>query len=262
MEYLGDAGVCCIKGCDKASVAMNLCGAHWRRNRLYGGPVASKSSRHLFRGKTAPERFEMQVVRSAGCWSWRGGKDQDGYPIFHGELDGVVYKRGHRYSYVASTGEHPGDLQVLHSCDNPECSNPDHLSLGTNAENMADKIAKGRHRARRGADHGNAKITEEQAKAILADPRGYAVIADELGVSYGLVSDIKNRQSWRHLEAVAVKGRHRGEGRRGKSDKITPEIVREIRTSTESGKTLAERYGISPQSITDIRKGRSWRHVT
>ena len=260
-DFNYDHRVCCIKECDKASSTLGLCVNHYRRNRLYGSPVAMKGHSGLFIGKTPDDRFEMMVIRKPGCWGWRGSTDRDGYAIFRGEFDGEIYRKAHRYSYARTTGVHPGPLQILHSCDNPTCVNPDHLSLGTNADNMADKIAKGRARVFRGEAAGRAVLTEVQAREVLSDPRSYQQIATDYGVTASAIGSIKNRDSWRHLDVEPIKGRHRGDARRGVSDKLTPDDVRAIRASAETGKALAAKYEISAQSICDIRKRRSWKHI-
>jgi hypothetical protein len=261
MDFDRDLSVCCVKGCDRPSEALGLCVNHWRRNRKYGSPVALKTHSGQFRGLSAQERFAKQVIKREGCWGWRASRDHDGYPIFRGEFDGVRYTKAHRFSYALHTGEHPGPRHVMHSCDNPRCTNPDHLSLGTNADNMADKIAKGRARVCRGEEAGHAKITRAQAEAIKADARAYVVIAAEHGIAPSTVGSIKNGESWRHVETPVQKAK-RVSPRKGVSDKLGEQAVRDIRSSTERGKVLADRYGVSAQTICDIQKRRSWAHVT
>lgn len=83
------------------------------------------------------------------CWEWLGCKDRDGYGLqeYIIEYDGKKKKkqwRAHRLFFYLFYGELPVDLQVLHSCDNPGCVNPDHLSLGTNQDNMKDCNDRGR----------------------------------------------------------------------------------------------------------------------
>ena len=85
---------------------------------------------------------QLIVKTSIGCWVWLGGRNLKGYG--HIEYHGRRYLV-HRLFYALNKGE-PGDLIVRHSCDNPSCVNPDHLSLGTHADNIADMVSKGRHR--------------------------------------------------------------------------------------------------------------------
>jgi hypothetical protein len=78
------------------------------------------------------------------CWVWTGSTFWDGY----GSI--TVQKRtymAHRFSYSLATGkELPSHVLILHSCDNPACVNPRHLSEGTRSKNMQDMLARGRWR--------------------------------------------------------------------------------------------------------------------
>jgi hypothetical protein len=100
------------------------------------------------------ERFE---INADGCWVWViDGKGED-YGQFM--VDGKRYK-AHRYSYEIHKGAIPEGMYVCHTCDNPPCVNPDHLWLGTNADNVRDMNRKNRNSQ-------NRDFTEEQRYQIV-----------------------------------------------------------------------------------------------
>lgn len=258
-----DLSVCCIKGCDSKVIALGLCTLHYRRNRKYGSPVATQWHSGTARNVSVEERFMQRVKKTGGCWLWIAGKDSDGYPSFRAQINGVPHKRGHRAEYAMFKGDIGEGLQVCHSCDNPGCVNPDHLFLGTIDDNMKDKAAKGRSRVPKGAESVHAVLTEEQAQAILLDARPYTAIAADYGVSASTIGSIKNRESWRHLVGEPAKAKRVGQrGAACYRATITEDVVRSIRSSNERGKDLALRFKVSPQTITDIRKRRSWAHLS
>ena len=252
---------CCIKGCEAAVISNGLCINHHRRNQLYGSPVAFKLVSWRWRRLSHEERFWKSVNKTDGCWLWISGLDKDGYGAFRAEHDGTTHQRAHRYSYALHKGNIPTLLNVCHTCDVRACVNPEHLFLGTMAENMDDKMAKGRHRVINGENHYRAVLTEEQARAILLDPRPHTQIANEYNVARTTISSLKARYSWPELgKAKGVKAK-RVSPRRGVSDRVTPEMVQEILASRERGVDLAKRFGITPQMVSNIRHRRMWAHI-
>jgi hypothetical protein len=263
MDEFLDHTICCIKGCDLPSLALGLCNKHWRRTKAYGSPAVTQRHSGMFIGKTPEVRFKMQYkVAESGCWEWISGKDADGYGLFSGLVDGTPYKRAHRWSWAFHNKEVIQKWgNICHKCDNPSCVNPDHLWLGTAMENQQDKHRKGRANTPFGEKIQGSKLTEDQVRAILADPRPGSRIASEYGIAAGSVSDIKRRKSWAHLDVENVVKSKRTSPMKGKSSKLNEDAVRDIRSSTLSGLELAVKYDISPQQVCGIRKRRAWKHV-
>lgn len=148
-----------------------------------------------------------QSAGPAGCWPWTGAKDPDGYGIF---WDGTYrrsgaghYVRVTRWTYQQFVGPIPQGHQLLHRCDNPPCVNLAHLFTGTDADNHADREAKGRGRRLHGSDHTGSKLTEEQVRLIRArwDAKQAAGVdlAQEFGVTSAAISRIVNRKTWTHM---------------------------------------------------------------
>jgi len=257
-----DYSICCIKGCDLPTVALGLCNKHWRRNKKYGSPVATRNNAR-YRGIPEKDRFWLYVRKSDECWEWIGGKDRDGYGIFTIKLDSKKRKatRAPRVAWILTNGEIASRMCVCHKCDNPGCVNPDHLFLGSAADNNLDKIRKGRHRYAKGMDVGHAKLTEDQVLEILKDPRPYTEISADYEVTALTIRDIKQRKSWKHLGIERVKRTGGTKGEKRHNAQLTESDVLVIRASGETGKSLSEQYCVSQQTICDIRKHRSWKHI-
>ena len=146
------------------------------------------------------DRFDEKWLEDprTGCWEWQLARNNDGYGVMK-----VGYKmmKAHRVSFALTFGPFDNELLVCHNCDNRSCVNPDHLFLGTNADNSADMKAKGRQA--RGRTHGNSKLTEADIPVIMAQHATGAAtrdIARDFGVSHAAISHITRGKSWTHVK--------------------------------------------------------------
>jgi len=134
-----------------------------------------------------PKRFWAKVVKTDSCWLWQASKIDGGYgQIWRGQPFGGMIT-AHTASWILHRGPIPKDLNVCHDClngDHAGCVNPSHLWLGTHAQNMADKIAKGR--TTRGWRNESHKLAPDDADHIRDLRQAGAVTAMELAESYGI----------------------------------------------------------------------------
>ena len=142
------------------------------------------------------------------CWEWTGGTYRGGYGMY-----GRFYYKGkrilpaHRISYLIYKGTIPEGKKILHSCDNPPCCNPKHLSAGTQLENVTQMWSRGRGKSTVGADQWGTSLSDEGAMRIYNHPMDdknykwheYARIGTLYGVSDQVVARIKDKKTWRHI---------------------------------------------------------------
>lgn len=139
--------------------------------------------------------WDRAVVNEDSCWGWNGKTERFGYAVL-----GKHGKRAHRLSYELHHGPIPDGMVVCHTCDNPPCCNPDHLFLGTPAENSRDMVDKGR--SNRGERNGHARLTEADVRDIRAarsQGLGLREIGARFELSKGAVHDIVTRRRWAHI---------------------------------------------------------------
>lgn len=130
-------------------------------------------------------RFDSKWVKVGDCHIWQAGKNSTGYGQFWVGGRGGKNLLAHRYAKSRELGREllPSEV-VRHSCDTPACVNPDHLLEGTQADNIADRDAKGRQ---------HRKYTEEQVqeiKALYAQGLSQTAIARQTGASRPYISEV------------------------------------------------------------------------
>lgn len=146
------------------------------------------------------KRYEAKVIRTENdCWDWLGALD-DGY----GQLRFHKAKlRAHRASWILHKGNILNNISVLHSCDNRKCTNPEHLFLGSRADNNADMVKKGRNKFFKEQDNPRAILNNDHVKKIkelLRLSRPIQEIADQFKVARHIIYSIRSKKTWVHIE--------------------------------------------------------------
>jgi len=143
------------------------------------------------------ERFNSRskINEKTGCTEWQTSFLRNGYGSF--SIKDKTYS-AHRISWIINKGEVPKGLCVLHRCDNGSCVNPNHLFLGTNKDNTADMMKKGRSN-NNGEKHWKSKLTEKQVRFILRSKLSQKEKAKMFNVHQTTISYIMIRQTWRHV---------------------------------------------------------------
>ncbi len=148
-------------------------------------------------------RFWAKVRRGPGCWEWTGATSS-GYGVIcrggKGGANGAPMLYAHRVSWELRKGPVPSGMRILHRCDNPQCVRLSHLILGTAKDNSQDMSRKGR--CRRGSTHWTAKLSEDDARDIIAARRSGisgAVLAEKYGVRRNTIYRIANGERWSWL---------------------------------------------------------------
>lgn len=196
--------VCLIEGCGRPAglpgSARGWCHTHYRRWQRHGNPLGQFRERPPA-GSTLAEQFAWYRPGKPSadeCWDWEGSTDAGGY----GQIgrDGTMLK-AHRVSYELHVGPIPEGAWLLHSCDRPICVNPNHLRSGNARDNTNDALS--RDRIRKGEQHGQAKLTEQDVREMRrkrAQGMTYLSIANQYGVGRATARNAILGVTWKHIK--------------------------------------------------------------
>ena len=204
-------------------------------------------------------RFWAKVDKSGDCWTWMAATRGGGYGHFVVDGRDVVATR---WIYERQIGRISDGLLVCHKCDNPKCVNPDHLFLGTEADNMLDRDAKGRQR--RGERTNTSKLTEEQVGDIRRSDEPYEALAGRYGVTADAIYKARVGITWGHLPGATAETDDLQRKARGSDNgfaKLTEADVRAIRRAEGKYDDIGARFGIRKSHVGRIKRREAWAHV-
>lgn len=149
--------------------------------------------------RTLQERLERHIYYGLdGCWYWTGYMCKLGYGRI---LVGRSCKLATRVSYEVLKGDIPKGMYVCHSCDNPQCVNPDHLFLGTQTDNMIDMYQKGRHKIMAGESNGMSKLKEADVLVIRSGQYSIRELADMYNISCSAVYRVLRNKTYKNVKS-------------------------------------------------------------
>lgn len=128
------------------------------------------------------ERIKKKIDVKGDCWIWTGCVNSDGYPKIN--RNGNANTKGHRYVYEQTKGKIPDGFVIRHTCDNILCLNPDHLLVGTVADNMSDRQSR-----KRTFNYISEEINQK-IKSLRREGFSQVAVAEMVGCSQGHVSRI------------------------------------------------------------------------
>lgn len=131
-------------------------------------------------------------IPECGCLIWLGALDKSGYGKIHINKIGVL--KTHRLAWEIENGPILNNSHVLHNCDTRCCINPNHLFLGTNLDNVNDKVFK--NRTPFGVNHWKTNFTNQQIEEIRNSTLKTKKLAEIYKVSYGTIWQIRNNKRW------------------------------------------------------------------
>lgn len=181
--------------CPRCGAEFDLFGPSGKYRRQYCSRVCGRAARLGTEPRTPwQERFWRFVPdpRPVACWEWAGERDKKGYGVLM--IDPAPpqrYRQAPRASWEIHNEPIPPGKVICHRCDNPPCVNPAHLFIGTQQDNIADMIAKGRQRT----PVRYSREVIDQIHALRAEGLLQREISERLGVSTTQIGNVLNGQS-------------------------------------------------------------------
>ena len=191
-----------------------------------------------------------------GCHEWTGALAPSGYGYITASRKWRLknrYFRTHRVFYFLEIGIQPGELLVLHACDNPPCCNPKHLFLGTNADNSLDCVLKGR-KYRPAAFEYSTVVTKEVFEDLKIEYQSTGMSINKIAKKYNI-----------NPATISIAFKKNGVDASRKRQKLMEKDVIEIRRLKSLGestnKDIARMFNITTDTVVRVYTGKSWGHI-
>lgn len=199
IKHKNPGALCTIDGCGRKRAGRGLCTTHFERQRQ--GVPLDRPVRSLLKPDVdlaTRLRHYAPEGKPDECWEWTMARNKNYGMISIGKSK---LRGAHIVAWeLANKRALPPGLVITHSCDNPPCTNPKHLVLGTHGDNVNDKVSK--ERQSRGKDNGMAKLTDADVRTIrrlYEAGMAQRTIAEQFGIIQSNVSAIVRRRTWKHV---------------------------------------------------------------
>lgn len=190
---MADKALCKEAGCGKPAKARGWCSMHWQRWSTHGAPTGGGTH------KGEPMEYLLKHMNDGCGYPWPFATAGSPRPYASLKVNGKNQPATRVVCEIAHGPPPTPDHEAAHGCGNSLCFNADCLRWATPVENNADKLVHDTHN--RGTRHGQARLTEQDVRAIRSSGDGPDVLARRFGVSVKHISNIRRRRVWAWLDA-------------------------------------------------------------
>ena len=140
------------------------------------------------------DRIEYEIDEKTGCFVCTSHHTAKKHECPGIKINGRIEKIS-RYVYTKTKGQIPNNHVIRHTCDNPQCINPDHLISGTHSNNVADRVL--RERSACGEYNGRHKLTKHDVIAIYFSQNDQTTLSKKYNIDRSIIRSIWYKRLWK-----------------------------------------------------------------